>query len=95
MENLESDFLQMDALDRAVSFDNQERYGSSGSVLAKRNMRADSFFTGNDEPRKKGKFTDATELVTKVASGAAGKKTAYDKALRKASKPRHRTLGKK
>ncbi|KAJ3405849.1 hypothetical protein HDU80_000681 [Chytriomyces hyalinus] len=95
MENLESDFLQMDALDRAVSFDNQERYGSSGSVLAKRNMRAESFFTGNDEPRKKGKFTDATELVTKVASGAAGKKTAYDKALRKASKPRHRTLAKK
>ncbi|KAJ3239163.1 hypothetical protein HDU77_011350, partial [Chytriomyces hyalinus] len=75
MENLESDFLQMDALDRAVSFDNQERYGS--------------------EPRKKGKFADATELVTKVASGAAGKKTAYDKALRKASKPRHRTLAKK
>ncbi|KAJ3237551.1 hypothetical protein HDU77_011647, partial [Chytriomyces hyalinus] len=94
MENLESDFLQVDALDRAVSFDNQERYGSSGSVLAKRNMRAESFFTGNDEPRKKGKFADATELVTKVASGAAGKKTAYDKALRKASKPRHRTLGK-
>ncbi|TPX71023.1 hydroxyisourate hydrolase [Chytriomyces confervae] len=78
MENLESDFLQMDALDRAVSFDNQERYGSSGSVLAKRNMRAESFFTGNDEPRKKGKFTDATELVTKVASGAAGKKTAQN-----------------
>ncbi|TPX63638.1 hypothetical protein CcCBS67573_g08622 [Chytriomyces confervae] len=95
MENLESDFLQMDALDRAVSYDNQERYGSSGSVLAKRNMRAESFFTGNDEPRKKGKFADATELVTKVASGAAGKKTAYDNALRKASKPRHRTLAKK
>ncbi|KAJ3237425.1 hypothetical protein HDU77_011654 [Chytriomyces hyalinus] len=75
MENLESDLLQIDALDCAVSFDNQERYGSSGSVLAKRNMRAESFFTGNDEPRKKGKFADATELVTKVASGAAGKKS--------------------
>ncbi|KAJ3221126.1 hypothetical protein HDU78_000680, partial [Chytriomyces hyalinus] len=72
-----------------------ERYGSSDSVLAKRNMRAESFFTGNDEARKKGKFTDATELVTKVASGPDGTKNAYDKALQKASKPRHRTLGKK
>ncbi|KAJ3138173.1 hypothetical protein HK100_000051, partial [Physocladia obscura] len=44
MENLETDFLRMEEVDRAVGKDDREKYGAAGSVLSKRNARAEEMF---------------------------------------------------
>ncbi|KAJ3067633.1 hypothetical protein HDU98_009148 [Podochytrium sp. JEL0797] len=89
MENLESDFLQMESLDRAVAFDQKQQYGASSGVLSKRNKRAD-FFGGeeagrgkvDDQGRKRKTYADAQDMLSKQAK-ITSSKTAYDRTVKK------------
>ncbi|KAJ3296549.1 hypothetical protein HDU79_006385 [Rhizoclosmatium sp. JEL0117] len=89
MENLETDFLHMESLDRAVSFDDKQRYGAG--LLAKRNQRAEAVFGEGDESgaRKRKHMGDADEML-RFQSKQFSSKTGYDKAIRKMTRPSHK-----
>ncbi|KAI9353555.1 Sas10/Utp3/C1D family-domain-containing protein [Obelidium mucronatum] len=94
MENLETDFLHMESLDRAVAFDDRQRYGAGG-VLAKRNIRAEQMFSGapaeDDEEglgrKKRRVYTGADDLLSHMATHRSSK-TGYDKTLRNMTRPK-------
>ncbi|KAJ3357256.1 Serine/threonine-protein kinase smg1 [Entophlyctis luteolus] len=91
MANLEADFTRLDGLHRSIALDDSERLGPAGSVLAKRNVRAEEVFDGS---RKKGKFKDAAELVSKVSNTEGLHGAAYSRDVKRARQQKNRAKGK-